>query len=47
MWVDGVTHPANTRLTIGRASRAQFDAFGISESHDGKNTHFATFQWNA
>ena len=47
MWVDGVTHPANARLTIGRASRARFDAFGISESHDGKNTHFTTFQWNA
>ena len=47
VWVDGITHPANARLTIGRASRARFDAFGISESHDGKNTHFTTFQWNA
>ena len=47
MWLDGIQHPAGTRLTIGRASRARFDAFGISESHDGKNTHFARFEWNA
>lgn len=41
----GMFHPANSTLTIARATRSRVDAFGLSFSHEGKNGHSAPFSW--
>jgi hypothetical protein len=41
----GVFHPANSTLTIAKATRSRVDAFGLSFSNEGKNGHSAPFSW--
>lgn len=43
----GVFHPANSTLTITRATTSRFNAFGLEFSHEGKNGHSAPFSWAA
>lgn len=43
--IDNAPHPANTRLALARAERAQASAFGITWSKSGNNGHFAPFAW--
>jgi hypothetical protein len=43
----GVFHPANSTLTVARATTARINAFGLELSHDGKNGHSAPFSWAA
>jgi hypothetical protein len=43
----GVFHPANSTLTIARATRSQVKAFGLEFSNEGKNGHSAPFSWAA
>jgi hypothetical protein len=43
----GVFHPANSTLTIARATRSRVKAFGLEFSNDGKNGHSAPFSWAA
>ena len=43
----GVAHPANSTLTIAKATRSRIDAFGLSLSHVDKNGHWAPFSWAA
>jgi hypothetical protein len=45
--VTGVFNPANSTLTIARATTARINAFGLELSHDGKNGHSAPFSWAA
>jgi hypothetical protein len=41
----GLFHPANSTLTIAKATRARIKAFGLDFSNDGKNGHSAPFSW--
>lgn len=43
----GMFHPANSTLTIAKATRSRVEAFGFSFSHEGKNGHSAPFSWAA
>lgn len=43
----GMFHPANSTLTIARATRSRINAFGLELSQDGKNGHSAPFSWAA
>jgi hypothetical protein len=43
----GMFHPANSTLTIAKATRSRVEAFGLSFSHEGKNGHWAPFSWAA
>jgi hypothetical protein len=43
----GMFHPANSTLTIAKATRSRVEAFGLSFSHEGKNGHSAPFSWAA
>lgn len=43
----GMFHPANSALTIAKATRSRVEAFGLSFSHEGKNGHSAPFSWAA
>jgi hypothetical protein len=43
----GILHPANSTLTIARATTSRFNAFGLEFSHEGKNGHSAPFSWAA
>lgn len=43
----GMLHPANSTLTIAKATRATIAAFGLSRSNTGKNGHAAPFSWTA
>lgn len=43
----GVFHPANSTVTIARATRSRVTAFGLEFSNDGKNGHSAPFSWTA
>ncbi len=43
----GVHHPANSTLTIARATTSRVKAFGLEFSNDGKNGHSAPFSWSA
>jgi hypothetical protein len=43
----GMSHPANSTLTIAKATRSRVDAFGLSFSYVGKNGHSAPFSWAA
>lgn len=43
----GMFHPANSTLTIAKASRSRLSAFGLSFANDGKNGHSAPFSWSA
>jgi hypothetical protein len=43
----GMFHPANSTLTIAKATRSRVDVFGLSFSNDGLNGHSAPFTWAA
>jgi hypothetical protein len=43
----GILHPANSTLTIARATASQVRAFGLVFSNVGKNGHSAPFSWAA
>jgi hypothetical protein len=43
----GMFHPANSTLTIAKATRSRVDIFGMSFSNDGLNGHSAPFNWAA
>jgi hypothetical protein len=43
----GVWHPSNTTLTVGQATRAKIQAFGIEFDNEGRNGHAAPFSWAA
>jgi hypothetical protein len=43
----GVFHPANSTLTMARATTSRVNAFGLEFSHAGKNGHSAPFSWSA
>jgi hypothetical protein len=42
-----VVHPANTTLTVGRATRSRITAFGIDLGGEGQNSLSAPFSWSA
>ncbi len=41
----GVAHPANTTLTVARATSSHVTAFGLDFDNTNKNGHFAPFSW--
>jgi hypothetical protein len=43
----GMFHPANSTLTIARATTSRVKAFGLEFSNLGKNAHSAPFSWAA
>jgi len=43
--ITGVFHPANSTLTVARATRSRVKAFGLEFSTEGKNGHSAPFAW--
>jgi hypothetical protein len=43
----GMFHPANSTLTIARASRSRVSVFGLQFANEGKNGHSAPFSWAA
>jgi hypothetical protein len=43
----GVFHPANSTLTVGRATKSTGSVFGIEIAAEGKNAHAAPFEWAA
>lgn len=47
--VDNTAHPANSRLSIAKATRSRFHAFGIDwdDASGTRNGHFAPFSWSA
>lgn len=45
--VTGVFHPANSTLTIAKATTSRVKAFGLEFSNDGKNGHSTPFAWSA
>lgn len=45
--IDNVAHPVNTRLSMARATRSSFHAFGVDwdDASGTRNGHFAPFAW--
>jgi hypothetical protein len=43
----GVSHEANTTLTVAQATRAKIQAFGMEFDNEGRNGHAAPFSWAA
>jgi hypothetical protein len=45
--IDNTAHPVNSRLSLARATRSVFNAFGITwnDSSGSRNGHFAPFSW--
>jgi hypothetical protein len=45
--VDNTAHPVNSRLSLAKATRSKFNAFGINwdDSTGTRNGHFAPFSW--
>ncbi len=48
LYIDNVAHPVNSRLSIAKATRSNFHAFGIdwNDSSGTRNGHFAPFAWS-
>ncbi len=48
LYLDNASHPMNSRLGLAKATRSNFDAFGIKWSDDTgtRNGHFAPFSWS-
>jgi len=46
--IDNVAHPANSRLSLAKATRSRFDVFGMrwDDSTGTRNGHFAPFSWS-
>jgi hypothetical protein len=47
--IDNTAHPVNARLSLARATRSSFHAFGIDwdDASGTRNGHFAPFSWSA
>jgi hypothetical protein len=47
--IDNVAHPVSTRLSLAKAIRSKFHAFGIDweDTSGTRNGHFAPFAWQA
>ena len=47
--IDNVAHPVNTRLSLAKATRSKFHAFGVDweDTSGTRNGHFAPFAWQA
>ena len=47
--IDNTLHPLNTRLSLAKATRSRFNAFGVhwDDSSGTRNAHFAPFAWAA
>lgn len=45
--IDNTAHPVNTRLSLAKATRSSFHAFGIDwdDKSGTRNGHFAPFSW--
>ena len=43
----GMNHPANSTLTVARATKGMVKAFGLEFSTEGRNGHWARFSWSA
>jgi hypothetical protein len=43
----GMFHPANSTLTIAKATRSQVNVFGLEFANGDKNGHSAPFSWSA
>jgi hypothetical protein len=45
--IDNTAHPVNTRLSLAKATRSSFHAFGIdwNDKSGTRNGHFAPFSW--
>jgi hypothetical protein len=43
--ITNVAHPANTTLTVARATTSRIKGFGLDISNEGKNGHSAPFSW--
>jgi hypothetical protein len=48
MAIDNVSHPVNSRLGLGKATKSRFDVFGIrwDDSSGTRNGHYAPFAWS-
>jgi hypothetical protein len=46
--IDNVAHPVNSRLSLAKATRSVFNAFGIDwkDTSGTRNGHFAPFAWS-
>ncbi len=42
-----IVHPANTTLTVGRATRSRISAFGMELAGEGQSSLSAPFAWSA
>jgi len=45
--ITGAFHPANSTLTVARATRGRVSVFGLDVDNAGKNGHSAPFAWSA
>lgn len=47
--INNTAHPVNTRLSLAKAVRSMFNAFGITwnDATGSRNGHFAPFSWSA
>ncbi len=47
LYIDNVAHPVNSRLGLAKATRSNFDVFGMKwkDSSGSRNGHFAPFSW--
>jgi hypothetical protein len=43
--ITGIFHPANSTLTVARATKSRVNAFGLEFMNAGKNGHSAPFSW--
>ncbi len=43
--ITGIFHPANSALTVAKATKSRVKAFGLEFSNPGKNGHSAPFSW--
>ena len=47
LYIDNTCHPVNSKLALAKATRSQFNAFGIQwdDSSGTRNGHYAPFAW--
>ena len=45
--ITGAFHPANSTLTVAKATRGRVSVFGLDVDNSGKNGHSAPFAWSA
>jgi hypothetical protein len=46
--LDNTAHPVNSRVSLAKATRSKFHAFGIDwdDSSGARNGHFSPFSWS-